>query len=337
MEFCALGSIELRVSGVEAADVLAQPKRLSLFAFLALGSPRSYRRDTLVALLWPESDQSHARHALRQSIYYLRNHLDESLFVVRGEEIAIDGAHLWCDVNELDRAWERGELERVAELYRGNLLEGFHATGAGNEFEFWLERERFRLQELAGEANRLLAESAHARGDIESAIRWATARRAAQPADEGALLELMQLLNEAGRRESALESYRTFVAQSGYPGSEELEALARGLQAEAERGWSTRMVTPPTMPGALIGRRRWIDEALRHVESGIRLLTLIGTGGSGKDPTGDRGRARRGALLRGPHRLGVAGSRPGPQPAFPTPWPRRSGSSRGRRGSTRCG
>jgi predicted ATPase/DNA-binding SARP family transcriptional activator len=282
VEFRALGSIELRVRGVEAADVLAQPKRLSLFAFLALGSPRSHRRDTLVALLWPESDQSHARHALRQSIYYLRNHLDESLFVIRGEEIAIDGTRLWCDVKELDRAWERRDLERVAELYRGNFLEGFHATGTGNEFEFWLERERFRLQEIAGKAYRLLSESAYARGDLESAIRWATARRSAQPADESALLDLMRLLNEAGRRESALEWYRTFVAQSGYPGSEELEAMARELQVEAERGWSSRMVPPPTMPGALIGRRRWIDEALRHVESGRRLLTLIGPGGVGK-------------------------------------------------------
>ena len=282
VEFRALGSIELRVGGVEAADVLAQPKRLSLFALLALGANRSYRRDTLVALLWPESDQSHARHALRQSIYYLRNHLGGSLFVVRGEEIAVDRERLWCDVHELDRAWERGELERVAELYRGNLLEGFHAGGTGNEFEFWLERERFRLQEIAGDANRRLAESAHARGDVESALRWATARRAAQPGNEGALLALMHLLNEAGRRESALESYRTFVAQSGYPGSEELEALALELEAEAERGWSSRMVPPPTMPGALIGRRPRIDEAVRHVESGVRLLTLTGTGGVGK-------------------------------------------------------
>ena len=150
MEFRALGSIDLRVNGVEAADVLAQPKRLSLFALLALGANGSLRRDTLVALLWPESDQSRARHALRQSIYYLRNHLGESLFLVRGEEIAVDRERLWCDVNELDRAWKRGDLERVAELYRGSLLEGFHASGAGNEFEFWLERERFRLQEIAG-------------------------------------------------------------------------------------------------------------------------------------------------------------------------------------------
>ena len=282
VEFRALGSIELRVRGVEAASVIAQPKRLSLFAYLALGRQRSRRRDTLVALFWPERDDSHARHALRQSLYYLRSHLDESLFDIQGEEIAIDGERLWCDVDELDRAWERGDLERVAELYRGHLLEGFHASGTGNEFEFWLEGERFRLQELAGEANRLLAESARASGDVESAIRWATARRAAQPADEGALLTLMSLLNEAGRRESALESYRTFVAQSGYPGSEELEALARELEAEAERGWSSRMVPPPTMPGALIGRRRWIDEALRHVHSGVRLLTLTGTGGVGK-------------------------------------------------------
>jgi predicted ATPase/DNA-binding SARP family transcriptional activator len=282
VEFRALGSIELRVSGVEAADVLAQPKRLSLFALLALHTHGSIRRDTLVALLWPESDQSHARQALRQSIYYLRNHLGGSLFVVRGEEIAVDRENLWCDVHALDRAWEQRDLERVVELYRGNLLEGFHATGAGNEFEFWLERERFRLQEIAGDASRLLAESARGRGDVESALRWASARRAARPGDEGALLALMRLLDEAGRRESALESYRTFVAQSGYPGSEELEALALELQAEAERGWSSRMLPPPTMPGALVGRRRLIDEALRHVESRVRLLTLTGPGGVGK-------------------------------------------------------
>ncbi len=130
VEFRALGSIELRVSGVEALDVIAQPKRLSLFAFLALGPHRSCRRDTLVALLWPERDESRARHALRQSLYYLRSHLDESLFVIRGEEIAIDDTRLWCDVDELDRAWARGDLERVGELYRGTLLEGFHTSAS---------------------------------------------------------------------------------------------------------------------------------------------------------------------------------------------------------------
>jgi pimeloyl-ACP methyl ester carboxylesterase len=43
----------------EAAAVLAQPKRFALLAYLAAASPYGYhRRDTLLALFWPEADQT---------------------------------------------------------------------------------------------------------------------------------------------------------------------------------------------------------------------------------------------------------------------------------------
>lgn len=282
VEFRALGSIELRIGGVEAAQVLAQPKRFSLFAFLALAPQRTFRRDILVALLWPERDSAHARHSLRQTLYYLRRHLDDSLFVIRGDEVGIESSRLWCDVTELDEAWARGDLECVADLFRGDLLEGFHPTDAGNEFEFWLERERFRLRERVGEAHRRLAEAAHARGDLDGAIRWTMARREAHPGDEQALLALMTLLDEAGKREIALESYRLFVEQTGYEAPPEIEALAQSLQAEAERGWSARLVRPPSPPGSLIGRRRLIEQVRECLHTGSRLLTLTGPGGVGK-------------------------------------------------------
>ena len=60
----------------ELRSVLVQPKRLALLVYLALAGDRRFRRrDTLVALFWPELDAEHARGALRQSLRFLRGEL----------------------------------------------------------------------------------------------------------------------------------------------------------------------------------------------------------------------------------------------------------------------
>jgi predicted ATPase/DNA-binding SARP family transcriptional activator len=282
VEFRALGTIELRRRGVEIAEVLGQPKRFSLFAYLALTAKRLSRRDTLLALLWPDLDDPRARHALRQGIYYLRSHIDEELFVIRGDDIGIDASRLWCDVTALDRAWEAGDMEAVADLYRGELLEGFHPSAADNELQFWLDQERSRLRERAAEAHRRLAERAEAEGDPGAAVRWATARREILPADEEALLALMTLLDKTGRPASAIEEYRRFVAWNGYAASGEAETLAHELEREADLGRLARRTPPPTPPTPLIGRRRLVEQACQMLEGGVRLLTLTGPGGVGK-------------------------------------------------------
>src|SRR5439155_727113 len=60
-----LGGLNLLgVGGHELKSVLAQPKRVALLAYLAAATPkRLHRRDSLVALFWPELDQEHARAA----------------------------------------------------------------------------------------------------------------------------------------------------------------------------------------------------------------------------------------------------------------------------------
>ena len=281
VEFRALGTIELRRGGVEIAEVLTQPKRFSLLAYLALAPRRLYRRDTLLALLWPDLDEHHARHALRQAVYYLRTRLGEDPFVVRGDDIGIDPDRLWCDATELDQAWKRDDLETVVELYRGDLLEGFHVADADNEFDFWLERERYRLRERAFDAGRRLVESAESEGDLEAAIRWATVWRAIQPAEDGSLLKLIGLLDEAGRRAAAVDAYETFVSH-GHPVSDDLESLGRRLKREEASGRSRPTVGPPVPPGPLVGRRRLLEQARRLLDGGTRILTLTGPGGVGK-------------------------------------------------------
>ena len=96
-----LGSAELTDShGGELTPVLAQPKRFALLVYLAI-SPGFHRRDTILALFWPELTTRKARGALNQAIGVLRKQLGgspESVIVSRGSsELGIDSSALWCD------------------------------------------------------------------------------------------------------------------------------------------------------------------------------------------------------------------------------------------------
>ena len=88
IELRTLGVLDLRDgNGNEIRSVLQQPKRLALLAYLALASPRRHhRRDSLLAMFWPELDEEHARAALRRSLYYLRTGLGRDVIVARGED-----------------------------------------------------------------------------------------------------------------------------------------------------------------------------------------------------------------------------------------------------------
>lgn len=74
IELRTLGTLDLRDSdGHNLTTALTQSKRLALLVYLALASPRGFqRRDTLLGLFWPESDDRRARAALRQAVRYLR-------------------------------------------------------------------------------------------------------------------------------------------------------------------------------------------------------------------------------------------------------------------------
>src|SRR3712207_441683 len=105
IQFRALGTLTLLdPAGVDVRSVLAQPKRVALLAYLAIARPRGFhRRDTLLALLWPEQDDRHARWALNQALRHLRTALGREAVPSRGdEEVGIDVRALSCDVVEFE-------------------------------------------------------------------------------------------------------------------------------------------------------------------------------------------------------------------------------------------
>src|SRR2546422_3621841 len=214
IELRLLGRLSLTsADGRDVRALLGQPRRLALLAYLAAATaPGFHRRDSLLALFWPELDQEHARAALRQALHVVRESLGADAVASRGdEEIGLDCAQVSCDVEAFERAVDREQFREALDLYRGDLLEGFFISGAP-EFERWLETGRARLREAAARAARNLSERAEARDNLTTAVQLA--RRAAQPvpSDEAALRRLIAVLDRHGDRAGALQAYEEVAA-----------------------------------------------------------------------------------------------------------------------------
>src|SRR5207245_1427032 len=174
IELRLLGRLSLTsADGRDVRALLGQPRRLALLAYLAAATPPGFhRRDSLLALFWPELDQEHARAALRQALHVVRDALGTNAVASRGdEEIGLDFDRASCDVTRFRRAVEGEQFREALELYRGDLLEGFFITGAP-EFERWLETERARLREIASRTARTLGERCEADGNLTTAVHW---------------------------------------------------------------------------------------------------------------------------------------------------------------------
>jgi serine/threonine-protein kinase len=208
----ALGTVDLRGDdGGEIRSVLMQPKRLALFAYLALARPRGFhRRDTLISVFWLDQPPERARPALNQAVYALRRSLGADALVGRGaDELAVASERVECDLWELEAALAAGDPARAVELYRGELLTGLVVPDAG-ELERWLDNERKHWSGRVLQALRDLTDRGEAGGDLAGAVGWARRTLDHAPYDEPALVRLMQLLARGGDRVAAIHACERF-------------------------------------------------------------------------------------------------------------------------------
>ncbi len=245
-----LGTLALDGPGnTSAVNVLAHAKRAGLLAYLTLARPRGFhRRDTLHALLWPESDLEHARVSLRQALHQIRRVLGPELIANRGDDdVGLLPGTLACDAIEFERAVEEGRHADAYALYGGDLLPGFFVSEAP-AFEEWLEGERARLRQLAQKAAWATAEDLARAGDPAGAV--AAARRVAawQPLDEIAQRRLIELLDGLGDAGGALRAYDEFAERL----QRELEAEPSEATAELVRRIRERSPTLPPPPAWML-------------------------------------------------------------------------------------
>ena len=169
-------------------------------------------RDNLTGLLWSDRAEEQARGSLRQALAELRRALDgiePSPLDSRREAVTLDSGAVDSDVADLERLIAEGgpeALARAAELYRGELLEGFGT--AGPAFDDWMAVERARLSELALGALGALLDHLTGVGETERAVALARRLLGLDPSREPVHRALMRLYAAQGNRALALKQYQ---------------------------------------------------------------------------------------------------------------------------------
>ncbi len=230
-----LGRLHLVGDDAAHAELAAQPKRAAALAYLGLMQRHEgARRDVMTAMFWPESNTEHSRAALRKMIHGLRRLVSETAIISIGdEELVLDPAQLPCDVTEFGAAVEARRFEEALALYRGPLLDGFHAGATA--FEHAVRVERRELEEAAALAAWQLAERQEKDEDPTGATKWARKAARLGNSDERLFRKVLLLLQRLGDRAGALALYEGFAARMrselrAEP-SEETQRLARDLRS----------------------------------------------------------------------------------------------------------
>lgn len=194
----------------------------------------------MVGLFWSERGEEQARSSLRQSLSGLRKALGEadgSLLIAGRDTVSLDAEAVEVDASAFERFIDEGTpaaLERAAELYRGNLLDGIGVHDPA--FENWLRDQRQRFKARACEAlSRLL--DLQSAGGTESAIAAARRRLALDPLRETTHRTLMRLYADKGERTQALKQYQArhdaLASELGLSPEPETGKLAETIRAGA--------------------------------------------------------------------------------------------------------
>lgn len=280
IEIRTLGSAEVRTAGSGLlVPGLTHPRPLGLLVRLAL-QEGPLPRDALLPLFWPESDEEHARHALRQLLLRIRHEAGETLVVSRGRNVlALQPGSVQCDAVMLRVAARAERWEEVTRLYSGEFLPAFHVIGAP-DFEEWVAHVRQELLEQAVAAARTLMRQAAQARHVAKARTFGEQALALAPYEEGLWREYLVLLTRAGHSARARALYRRLAArlnaELGVTPSPRTEALVRRLwPTEARRAMPAAAASAHVPAADSDASRRWAELRKRALSVSRRTLHAV--------------------------------------------------------------
>jgi DNA-binding SARP family transcriptional activator len=287
----------------------ATAKMRALLVYLAVERNRAHPRETLMTLLWQDSDDAAARASLRQALAGVRETLADSsrtepfLLVTRDSVQVNPAAAIDVDVlafrqNILKAAQpaQRPSVrlpavaaarEQALHLYQGEFLAGAVPADSA-PFAEWAVVWRERLHQQALEAAIGLAQHRELLGDLDGALRMWRRALALEPWHENAHLAVMRLLATLGERAGALAHYaaaeQVLSAELGIEPNKDLRALRAAL--EREDTTAVRAPAPvrrPVVGADLLGRMAELEQLSAWLADPTRrVITLHGPGGVGK-------------------------------------------------------
>lgn len=305
----AFGPPVLTKDGGPVAQELAWRKHFALLVYLARSPDGTRRRDHLVGLLWPDKDEAKARHSLNEACRAIRRGAGEGALVTQTDAVTLVPGTVAADWEAADAAFAAGDGTALAQLWRGDFLEGFGIPDA-SPFEDWVAAERVAWRTRFRDALTAEAERVARRGDPVRALALASQILKHDPSAETALR--IAMLSEAltGAAPAALErfaAYREWLAREhGAEPARELTHLAeriRGGTRGAERRAAGREAAEPP----LMGRRPALAVMAPHLPPAAgRACLLIVTGEPGHGRTRLIREAEQRARLDGALVVGAA-------------------------------
>jgi len=292
---------------------LRSRKCLALLIYLAV-TGRTHRHDSLVSLLWPESDPARAHNSLLYTLSLLGKALSGTWLVVDRETIGLDGSQREAvDVvrfrDLLAQCLTHGHganeacpqclplLKKAARLCQGGFMAGFTLPDTPG-FDEWQALEEEALQrELMGALKRL-AEGCAVQGDVEGAIAHAQRWVGSVPVEESAHRALMRLYAASGQHAASLRQYEACVQvlreELAVSPDAETVALYQAVIGRTLSAVQASIPAPVTVPSTprhnlppqptpFVGREEELEQIAQSLaDPACRLLTVVGPGGMGK-------------------------------------------------------
>lgn len=217
-----LGKVQLRI-GEQRFSRFRTAKTACLLAYLAMHAGEPLPRETLIELLWPDSEPNLARNNLSQSLSALRAQFlsalsadvlpliaDRSTVTLRLPSEAIDAKRLLTLAQLADRDRARGDSDQAAVRWR-QAAEAYGGAFMPGYYEPWCESTARELQLTAHRA--AMSWAAAANTDRLEALRRAIR---IDPLDDEAYVQAIELLrsrgDQTGAERIAAEMKRAFDA-----------------------------------------------------------------------------------------------------------------------------
>jgi DNA-binding SARP family transcriptional activator/TolB-like protein len=204
------GGLSIEADPGDGAVPSAGPRRLAFLAVVAAAGPAGITRDRILGILWPESEEEGARHALSQTLYSLRRETGRA-WTIGTTQLRLDPA-VKTDIAQFRDALNANQLERAAALYTGPFLDGFYLAGAA-EFEQWVEETRSRLKQSVQKALETLARHAVENGAFADAAEWWRRVGELDPYNGTYAAQRIRALIAGGDHAAALTSAREYESR----------------------------------------------------------------------------------------------------------------------------
>lgn len=259
----ALGG--LAIEGPDGpSSAMPRPRGLALLAILAAAGPEGVPRDHALGILWLESDEERARHALSQTLYGLRRDLGEEV-IDATSALRLDPGHITSDIGDFRAAVAANDWQAAAALYHGPFLDGFYLADAP-EFERWVEGQRASLATAGIRAIENVAKASAESGRREEAAEHWHRLALLDPLDSRIAAAYIEALAALGDRSAALahgrahaELRRRELEAAPDPAVERLMARLREVEerphaapkAATPGTAAPGTATPPSAPSAV--------------------------------------------------------------------------------------